>query len=122
MTGVIKDRVDYKLDFRKSDQTDMYFQNRYQATLKHKDLAQEKTQTFYITKNSWITAKEAYNLLSGRAVSKDLYNREDQPYNAWLQLDFQEEDKMKTIRSSSTMEAMAMNLKWPCSNIPSRNN
>lgn len=90
---LVNDRVDYKLDFKKSDQTDMYFLNRYQATLKNDDPAQEKTQTFYITKNSGITAKEAYNLLSGRAVNKDLNNKEGQPYNAWLQLDFQEKDK-----------------------------
>lgn len=89
----IKDRVNFTLDFKKSDQTDMYFFNRYQATLKNDDPAQEKTQTFYITKNSGITAKEAYNLLSGRAVNKDLNNKEGQPYNAWLQLDFQEKDK-----------------------------
>jgi hypothetical protein len=88
-----KDKVDYILDFKKSDQSDMYFLNRYRATLKNDDPAQEKTQTFYITKNSGITAKEAYNLLSGRAVNKDLHNKEGQPYNAWLQLDFQEKDK-----------------------------
>ncbi|MBX2968229.1 MAG: hypothetical protein KF803_02575 [Cyclobacteriaceae bacterium] len=87
----IKDKVDYTLDFKKSDQTDMYFLNRYQATLKHDDPAQEKTQTFYINKNSGITAKEAYNLLSGRAVNKDLTTKEGQPYNAWLQLEFKEE-------------------------------
>lgn len=89
----INDKVDYKLDFKKSDQTDMYFFNRYQATLKNDDPAQEKTQTFYLTKNSGITAKEAYNLLSGRSVNKDLNNKEGQPFNAWLQLDFQEKDK-----------------------------
>lgn len=89
----VTDRVDYRLDFKKSDQTDMYFFNRYQATLKNDDPAQEKSQTFYITKNSGITAKEAYNLLSGRAVNKDLNNKEGQPFNAWLQLDFQEKDK-----------------------------
>ena len=88
-----KDKVSYQLDFKKSDQTDMYFLNRYQANLKNEDPTQEKTQTFYITKNSGITAKEAYNLLSGRAVNKDLNNKEGQPYNAWLQLDFQEKDK-----------------------------
>ncbi len=87
------DKVDYKLDFKKSDQTDMYFFNRYQATLKHEDPAQEKSQTFYVTKNSGITAKEAYNLLSGRSVNKDLANKEGQPFNAWLQLDFKEKDK-----------------------------
>lgn len=89
----LKDRVNFTLDFKKSDQTDMYFLNRYHAVLKNEDPAQEKTQTFYITKNSGITAKEAYNLLSGRAVNKDLNNKENQPYNAWLQLDFQEKDK-----------------------------
>jgi hypothetical protein len=87
------DKVDYRLYFKKSDQTDMYFFNRYQATLKHDDPAQEKSQTFYITKNSGITAKEAYNLLSGRSVNKDLTNKEGQPFNAWLQLDFKEKDK-----------------------------
>lgn len=89
----ISDKVDYRLDFKKSDQTDMYFFNRYQATLKNDDPAQEKTQTFYVTKNSGITAKEAYNLLSGRSVNKDLTNKEGQPFNAWLQLDFAEKDK-----------------------------
>ena len=91
--GDTKEKVNYSLDFRKSDQTDMYFFNRYQATLKNDDPAKDVTQTFYITKNAGITAKEAYNLLSGRAVNKDLNNKEGQPYNAWLQLDFQEKDK-----------------------------
>jgi hypothetical protein len=91
--GDTKEKVNYSLDFRKSDQTDMYFFNRYQATLKNDDPSKDVTQTFYITKNSGITAKEAYNLLSGRAVNKDLNNKEGQPYNAWLQLDFQEKDK-----------------------------
>lgn len=89
----IKDRVNFTLDFKKSDQSDMYFLNRYHAVLKNEDPAQQKEQTFYITKNSGITAKEAYNLLSGRAVNKDLTNKEGQVYNAWLQLDFQEKDK-----------------------------
>ncbi|HEX5168677.1 MAG TPA: hypothetical protein VFW11_05855 [Cyclobacteriaceae bacterium] len=92
-TAQKKEQVNYTLDFTKSDQTDMYFLNRYQATLKNEDPAREKTQTFYITKNSGVTAKEAYNLLSGRSVNKDLINKEGQTYNAWLQLDFQEKDK-----------------------------
>lgn len=54
---------------------------------------QQDTRLFYFTKNSGITAKEAYNLLSGRSVNKDLTNKEGQPYNAWLQLDFNEKDK-----------------------------
>ena len=87
------EKVDYKLDFKKSDTTDMYFFNRYQATLKNDDPAKEKSQTFYITKNAGITAKEAFNLLDGRSVNKDLTNKEGQPFNAWLKLDFTEKDK-----------------------------
>jgi hypothetical protein len=91
--GAVVEKVDYSLDFRKSDQTDMYFFNRYQATLKHEDATKEKSQTFYVTKNTGITAKEAFNLLSGRSVNKDLTNKEGQPFNAWLKLDFTEKDK-----------------------------
>lgn len=87
-----RDKVNYKLDFRKSDQSDMYFFNRYNATFKPEGDSPEKDQTFYIKKNSGITAKEAYNLLNGRAVNKDLTNAEGQPYNAWLQIDFAQKD------------------------------
>ncbi|MCC9137511.1 hypothetical protein ACFSKU_15400 [Pontibacter silvestris] len=79
--------MDYTLHFRRSDQADMYFFNKYDATLKPDDSAQERSQTFYINKNSGITAKEAYNLLGGRSVHKELVNQENQPYKAWLQLD-----------------------------------
>jgi len=86
------DQMTYVLDFKKSDQTDMYFLNRYQATLKNEDPEKEKTQTFFINKSSGITAKESYNLLSGRSVHKELTNKEGESYKAWLQLDFKEKD------------------------------
>lgn len=103
LTGEFKrdgtvDKVDYRLDFKKSDQSDMYFFNRYRATLKNDDPSLEKAQTFYVTKNSGITAKEAYNLLSGRSVNKDLTNKEGQPFNAWLQLEFGEKDKNENFK------------------------
>jgi hypothetical protein len=50
----------------------MYFFNKYDASLQAKDMA----QTFYINKGSGITAKEAYNLMEGRAVHKELENKE----------------------------------------------
>lgn len=85
--------MDYTLHFRRSDQSDMYFFNKYDATLRPDDSAREISQTFYINKNSGITAKEAYNLLSGRSVHKELVNQENQPYRAWLQLDPKEKDQ-----------------------------
>jgi hypothetical protein len=87
------DKVEYRLDFKKSDKTDMYFFNRYHATLKNDDPAKDRTQTFYINKNTGVTAKEAYNLLSGRSVNKDLLKKDGEPFNAWLQIDFTDKDK-----------------------------
>lgn len=95
----LKEKVDFTLDFKRSDKSEMYFLNQYQATLKHpEDSTKDLTQTFYINKSSGVTAKEAYNLLSGRSVNKDLTNREGQPYNAWLQLDFAEKDKNENFK------------------------
>ena len=90
--GNKKDLVDYQIDFSKSKQGDMYFVNKYQATLKNEDAEKEKLQTFYINKGNGVTAKEAYNMLDGRAVNKKLMDREDNPYQAWLQINFKEKE------------------------------
>jgi hypothetical protein len=87
-----KDKVAYTLDFKKGENSDMYFFNKYTAIMKG-DAEKEKSQTFFINKGGGVTAKEAYNLLEGRAVNKDLVNAEGQKYNAWLQLDFNQHDK-----------------------------
>ena len=80
------------LHFRKSDQSDMYFFNKYELELAKKDQAEAIKQTFYIGRDNNITLKEAFNLLEGRAVNKDLVNKEQEKYNAWVQLDFKETD------------------------------
>jgi hypothetical protein len=87
-----KDRMRFSLEFNRSEQNDRYFFNRYQATLKGEDQAQDRTQTFYLHRNAGITAREAYNLLQGRAVHKTLSTAEGQSYPAWVQLDFQQQD------------------------------
>lgn len=64
----------------------MYFFNNYDATLsKGKD--EQLNQTFYINKGNGVTAKEAFNLMEGRAVNKQLFNKDGEKYNAWLVLD-----------------------------------
>ncbi len=80
------------LNFRKSDSTDMYFFNNYHASLE-KSNGEKNEQTFYLNKGKGVTAKEAYNLLDGRAVHKELTTKEGQPYKAWIQLDFETKDK-----------------------------
>jgi hypothetical protein len=81
------------LHFRKSEERDLYFFNKYDLTLKQEGNPDIMKQTFYINKSNNITLKEAYNLMGGRAVNKDLTNKEGQVYNAWIQLDFKETDK-----------------------------
>lgn len=80
------------LQFKRSDQSDMYFFNRYEVALKPEHSQDRMKQTFYINRGNNITLKEAYNLMNGRAVNKNLTNKEGQVYNAWLQLDFKQTD------------------------------
>lgn len=81
------------LHFRRSEQSDMYFFNRYDLHLKNDKSDQVAKQTFYMGKDNNITLKEGYNLLNGRSVNKDLTTKEGQVYNAWVQLNFKETDK-----------------------------
>ena len=80
------------LNFRKSDTTDMYFFNSYHAKMERSN-GESKEQTFYLDKGKGITAKEAFNLLEGRAVYKELNNKAGESYHAWVQLDFGTKDK-----------------------------
>ncbi|MCW3089536.1 MAG: hypothetical protein JWP81_605 [Ferruginibacter sp.] len=89
-----KDNTVAMLQFKKSDDSDMYFFNRYNLLLKNEQATEAAKQTFYISsKDDNITLKEAYNLMSGRAVNKELSTREGDKYNAWVQLDFKSIDK-----------------------------
>ncbi len=87
------DSVTATLNFSQSKQSDMYFFNSYRASLQKENSPDRMEQTFYINKGGTITLKEAYNLMEGRAVNKDLTNKEGQVYNAWLKLDFKQTDK-----------------------------
>ena len=84
------DTADATLHFKKSEQSDMYFFNKYDLRLKQEQGPGVNEQTFYINKGNNITLKEAFNLMSGRAVNKDLTNKEGQIYNAWMQMDFKD--------------------------------
>jgi hypothetical protein len=80
------------LNFKKSDQSDMYFFNSYKVELQKENSKEALEQTFYINKGSNITMKEAFNLMEGRSVNKDLTNKEGEIYNAWVQMDFKQAD------------------------------
>ena len=87
-----RDLTTTSLQFNRSATSDMYFLNSYMVSLKKDQNDQKMNQTFYIGKENNITLKEGYNLMSGRAVNKDLVNKEGKIYNAWLQLDFKQTD------------------------------
>ncbi|WP_159478747.1 hypothetical protein [Dyadobacter sp. 3J3] len=86
-----KDQVNSELHFKRSTQSDLYFLNSYDAELKKENQKEALKQTFYLNKQGGnVTLKEAYNLMDGRAVNKDLTNKEGQVYNAWMQMDFKQ--------------------------------
>jgi hypothetical protein len=85
-----KKPIHVTLHFRKGGPLELYYFNKYQATVKIKE--EERTQLFYIEKNSGITLKEAFNLLQGRAVFKELSGKAGDVYHAWIQLDLKEKE------------------------------
>ncbi|MFL5789828.1 MAG: hypothetical protein ACJ748_17335 [Flavisolibacter sp.] len=109
-TEINKKPFEAMLNFRKSDNTDMYFFNSYHASLKRSN-GETKEQVFYLTKGKGVTAKEAYNLLEGRAVHKELSNKEGQTYKAWIQLDFHKKDKNNNHEVNQYHENYGYNLK-----------
>lgn len=98
------------LNFRKSESTDMYFFNRYQASIvKAND--EKLEQNFNVNKGKGITSKEAFNLLEGRAVHKDLVNKEGKPYKAWVQLDFDKKTTSNNFEVKQFHENYGFDLK-----------
>ncbi|MCE7059729.1 hypothetical protein [Dyadobacter sp. CY343] len=91
-TAFGKDALTNALHFQRSQSTNIYSFHSYSSSVKKKQASQELKQTFFIGKGDNITLKEAYNLLSGRAVQKNLVNKDGNIYGAWLQIDFKQTD------------------------------
>lgn len=102
--------VEATLNFRQSEQTGMYFFNNYKATLERND-KETTSQTFYLNKGKGVTTKEAFNLLDGRAVHKDMVTKEGQAYKGWLQLDFGEQNKDGNYKVKQYHEVYGYDLK-----------
>ena len=84
------DTVNCDLNFTKSNKTDMYFFNNYQIHLQKENSKENLKQTFYINSKGDhnFSLDEAYNLMSERCVRKTLVDKNDQLYNAWVQINF----------------------------------
>ena len=105
------------MNFRKSDSSDMYFFNNYHASLV-KANGEKAEHTFYLNKGKGITGKEAFNLLDGRSVHKDLVTKEGQPYKAWMQLDFGTKDKNNNFEVKQFHENYGFDLKAAVEKFP----
>ncbi|MFD2164522.1 hypothetical protein ACFSJU_19105 [Paradesertivirga mongoliensis] len=111
-------KMDYTLHFKKSNTSDMYFFNRYDAGLKNGKHENDKAHSFYVNKGSGITAKEAFNLLEGRSVYKDLVSKEGEKYSAWVKLDFENTDKKGNHLLKQFSEKYGFDLGKTLSNYP----
>ncbi|TMI63040.1 MAG: hypothetical protein E6H07_16715 [Bacteroidetes bacterium] len=109
-TEVNKQPVKVELYFKKSTETDMYFFNKYDVQMKVDRDNQQMQQAFYINNGHGLTLKEAYNLLNGRAVHKELENKEGEKYKAWVKLDFSEKDTQGNFKRQQFHENYGYNV------------
>lgn len=108
---------DAVLDFRKSNTSDMYFFNRYTATVERNN-GEKLSQSFAITKGKGVTAKEAYNLLQGRAVKREMTNAKGEEYIAWIQLDFDIKDEKGNFKVNKYNENYGYDLRESIASFP----
>ncbi|PZQ98265.1 MAG: hypothetical protein DI539_29560, partial [Flavobacterium psychrophilum] len=89
------DKVKGELYLKKSPTSNFYFLNKYDLELQKEGQTSSIKQTFHVSQNrkqvnegetakrEFFTLKEAYNLLAGRPVYKDMVNKEGAEYKAW---------------------------------------
>lgn len=92
-SGGVDATINYQLNFQKSKEGDILFFNNYTAKLNKNENGQiiKREQNFVINnapKAKNITALEAFNLLDGRFINKDLTNKTNEKANYWIALDF----------------------------------
>jgi hypothetical protein len=99
----------------------MYFINKYTVRLNsEKNPDCDRIHTFYIHKGSGVTLREAFNLLQGRSVNKDLTNMDGQKYTAWMQLNLREKDEFNNFLVNKFRERYGYNLEKALEKYPIR--
>src|SRR4051812_17721465 len=114
-----KEKLEATLHFKKSETADKYFFNKYDTSLKS-DFHPERTHTFYVNKGSAVTFKEAYNLLSGNSVHKNLVSKEGEQYKAWLKLDLNQKDEHNNYKMDRYHQNYGFDLKKELAKYPIR--
>lgn len=67
--------LDFRINFNRSKESDMYFLNDYRVTLRKKDDPIVREQTFDLARDHRITAYQAFKLLSGFSLEKEVFLR-----------------------------------------------
>jgi hypothetical protein len=101
-----QDEVSATLHFQKSRESDMYFFNSFEMSVKQAATNVLLKQSYFIGRENNLTLKERYNLIDGRAVFKEFNKLElvgegenakfkatDETYKAWTQLNFKQTDE-----------------------------
>jgi len=103
------------LHFKKGKENNMYFFNKYDAKLLQPE---ERARTFYLDKGNGVTAKEAFNLLNGRPVHKELTSKEGEKYTAWVQLDLSKKEENGNYKLNRYYENYGYNLEKALQQYP----
>ena len=117
-TGNEQQELHAVLNFSKSKQSDMFFFNSYSLEILEKDSGDKISNLFYVNGTDRFTLKEAYNLLHGRSVNKNLTAKSGETYNAWVKLEFKELDgsgnfKMRKFHQNYGFDLLGELKKYP---------
>lgn len=117
-TGNEQQELHAVLNFSKSKQSDMFFFNSYTLEILEKDTGDKISNLFYVNGTDRFTLKEAYNLLHGRSVNKNLTTKNGETYNAWVKLEFKEFDgngnfKMRKFHQNYGFDLLQELKKYP---------
>jgi hypothetical protein len=121
------DVTEAALQFKKSETNDMYYFNRYLLQLKNEKGDEAFAQSFRAGRDNNITLKEAYNMMNGRAVYKEMTPKEGEKYHAWLQLNFKETEtngdfKVKQMHDNYGYDLKATLAKYPIKEMENPDN
>lgn len=75
------EHLNFKLNFNRSKESDMYFLNNYNVTLRQQGAPFVREQTFDLERDYRITALQAYKLLSGLSLEKEVFLRDKTEVN-----------------------------------------
>ncbi|GAA4196319.1 hypothetical protein GCM10022289_01840 [Pedobacter jeongneungensis] len=91
------DQVRFMLNFNRSKQSDMYFLNDYEVTLNKVGSTLPIRQVFDLERDNRITALQAYKLLSGNSLERDVYAKSEnsegsEKRKVWFKLNLDVQD------------------------------